>query len=73
MNISLSCALCDTIHESVKHLFLNCTKVLELWVTLLASEEETMLKLYLVDTIVDWPARTGNALMTKAIYLGRSL
>ncbi|KAF5197940.1 hypothetical protein FRX31_012476 [Thalictrum thalictroides] len=55
--------------ESASHFFLHCSLVLQLWYGLLASEEETLMLLYTVDSMTEWllvwPVKVGNALTVK--------
>ncbi|KAF5198218.1 hypothetical protein FRX31_012195, partial [Thalictrum thalictroides] len=43
--------------------------MLELWTDLLSSDQQILLKLYVVDTVVDWfsnwPVKSGNDLMVR--------
>ncbi|KAF5185180.1 Reverse transcriptase zinc-binding domain, partial [Thalictrum thalictroides] len=50
MIISEVCPLCSLLSGSISHLFMHCPLVLELWSVLLASEHQTLMKLYEAET-----------------------
>ncbi|KAF5187150.1 hypothetical protein FRX31_023288 [Thalictrum thalictroides] len=68
-DIDAVCPLCECIQESISHLFLHCSLVLQLWSELLASQQVMLLKLYSVDSVQEWllawPSGAGNALTAK--------
>ncbi|PIA60899.1 hypothetical protein AQUCO_00300428v1 [Aquilegia coerulea] len=59
----------DTNKEAVSHLFLHCSKVLQLWTELLPTQQDSVAILYSVDSVVDWliawPKKTGDPLSCR--------
>ncbi|KAF5186270.1 hypothetical protein FRX31_024143, partial [Thalictrum thalictroides] len=68
-NLDLLCSMCNLGNESISHLFMHCSKALEVWYVLLQPRRRSFSNVLTADTVeellIAWPKGKGGHLGSR--------